>query len=925
MTEILHISDLHFVKNADSYNMRSILLKEATQRVQSLPEGSQKLLIITGDFHNYNDHGYSDAITYLKLLFDAMRLDPQKDVFVIPGNHDVGNDNGMENCFPNDTSWRGGKLAAVSGLSTEWVAQRDFHPDVLALRMKAFLPYCQFVRDLGIYPKEELQNDPYLPARVHVRRWRDTLNILYLNTALIADGTAKDDQLVDVNTAASPSLWKDWLRDALPALAIGHNSFYDLEKTQRGALKSVFAMKNVSAYLCGDTHRVEIDDERKTIPLEGRAHGNRKSIPNLVCAKSVADMSDNYSDFGYYWHQWNENSGSVKVDFFRWDRNMIDHTTLEDDGSGYVMLSSAIPMTSINATEDLGALLHDPVYSAEKVSAFFDRMAVKHSDVSSYAFICDIHRWFLPHQKDGALLKRMQELLEKDLRKNESGFPVRFLDYNTMQRDFIIFYCLGFYCKRQNKVDRGNLCLKKLLDRYRSLFTLFSLSMEVEGWYYRRKADRASKEDVKRQNLQLAENYDRKLMDALSIEENAGIYNSFASTVSKKLEYEYDHKNRELWETVEERMKDWNNALSYMPQIIKCYKAAWHTDFDYGKHHFILGKLLLFAPNSRTIDLKTRRKQIAQAKEEFYAANDYEESDTPDCDTRRQEYEKYVTKCDEQEKQLEDVASSIGIYTIRCDYSEQTNRRPRLHKPNEDYQLRSVEQGFFVLADGVTRPHSEYRDPALCNLAAECARELCQTIQNSLLHSHDQGEEPIQRMKDALVAGNRCVHKFQKGKWESRIPNPSASYPPCCALLLALFLGGTLYFYNCCDTVGYLVRGGVKMRLTDHYNWLAERKGYPKTEIYQEIHNNPAHPAGFGIVNGDERFEQFLQIGQVKIDSGDRVILSTDGLSEFLCATNGSKLREMTAEDMIQMSATYDQAPFRRYADDKSCVIIDIL
>ena len=918
MTEILHISDLHFVKNADSYNMQSILLREAAERVSALPRG-EKLLIVTGDFHNFAAPDYEDAAGFLDELIRAMDLDPAQDVFLVPGNHDVSNNAMLERLADvMAPDWQKHKSAAISMLQAgAW--------EFLDWRMEAFVPYCQFARRLGVYPEESSDPSDTLPARVHIRRWRDKLNLLHLNTALIADGKTKENQLADVNTAASPELWKDWYRDDLPALAIGHNSFCDLEKTQRNALKNMFAERNVSAYLCGDTHLLELDDEKQIIAIESGAKANRRSIPNIVCAKSVADMTDHYSDFGYYWHRWNEDSGYVTLEFHRWSRERVGHTTLEINNDGYTMRGSSHPEASVPLPKDLGQLLQAPSYPETDVIAFFDGLAARNPEVSSYEFIFRIHRWFLPHEKESPLLKRMQEILEKDLRKDTAGLPAGFLDYGTAKRDFVIYYCLGLYCKRQNKVDRGSLCLKKLLERYSVLFTGFPLHKEVEGWFYRRKADRASKEEAIKQNLKAAEECDRSLIAAIPINENAGVYNSFASTVSKKLEYEYEHKNRNLWDSPEDRMRDWREASGYIPQIIEYYKAAWHAESDYGKHHFIYGKLFLFAPNSRTIGPEERKKQIACAKDEFYAALECENSDNPDFEARQQEYRRYIGKCGDQAQQLEDAAASTGKFAIRCDYAEQTNRRPRLRKPNEDFQLRNDEQGFFVLADGVTRPHGEYRNPSLSSLAAECARELCQAIQNSLLSSMKQDADPIRRMKTALIAGNQCVRDFQTKKWAARLQNTDNSYPPCCTLLLALFCGDTLYFYNCCDTVGYLVRQGVKIQLTEHYNWLAEMLKYEKPVIYKKLHNNPEDPAGFAIVNGDERFAQFLRIGQLKLASGDRVILSTDGLTEFLAAASGPALRGMTAEDMIQQSEAFDQQPFRRYADDKSCVIIDVL
>ena len=112
MIHILHISDLHFVKNAARYNTEEVLLREASKKVRGVPQG-KKLLIVTGDFHNFWDKDYQNAEEFLEKLVTGMGLDMKQDVFVIPGNHDVGNDAALEPLLqPKDSDW---KLVARKG------------------------------------------------------------------------------------------------------------------------------------------------------------------------------------------------------------------------------------------------------------------------------------------------------------------------------------------------------------------------------------------------------------------------------------------------------------------------------------------------------------------------------------------------------------------------------------------------------------------------------------------------------------------------------------------------------------------------------------------------------------------------------------------------------------------------------------------
>ena len=326
MIHILHISDLHFVKNAAAYNTEEILLREAAKRVKDVPLG-KKLLIVTGDFHNFWDQDYKKAEDFLQKLVSKMGLNINQDVFVIPGNHDVGNDEALKHFLePKDSNWKKHHKAWLTMLKT---GDKDYIEE----RLQVFSPYSAFVRKLGIY--DDSSSDDY-PARSHVRCWRGRLNILHLNTALIADGTSKTEQMTDADMAASPDTWKDYFGSTVPSIAIGHNDFFDLKKVQRTDLASIFNLRNVSAYLCGDRHRTEKDPEHQMIRLES-GHKQGIEIPNLVAARSIADGDDDYSEVGFCWHCWDEDTDEVTVEFRKWTRENLAETVPDGLKGEYVM------------------------------------------------------------------------------------------------------------------------------------------------------------------------------------------------------------------------------------------------------------------------------------------------------------------------------------------------------------------------------------------------------------------------------------------------------------------------------------------------------------------------------------------------------------------------------------------------------------
>ncbi len=350
MVSIMHISDLHIAAGADWNNMREALLAEAREKVQSLPQG-QKLLVVTGDLHNFREGDYQGAKSFLEQLIKVMDIDPGQDVFLVPGNHDVGNRTSMSGLVADVEEWEMRQEAAVSNIKA---GKTKF----MGWRMETYQPYCRLVRDLGIYAADA----GGLPAQCHVRSWRGKLNLLHLNTTLVADGTAKSAQMVDAEAATGEAIWEALFDERIPALALGHNSFFDLTEQQQVQLEAAFLRRNVSAYLCGDLHLHEGNRNRQLIRLES-GYQSTASIPNVVCMKSAADEGDTYSEFGFYWHEWDEETNRVTLTGRIWKRGE-DQSRFQPMGSPGVY-----PMRTMVQEPPAPALPEDPNQQLRRLRA----------------------------------------------------------------------------------------------------------------------------------------------------------------------------------------------------------------------------------------------------------------------------------------------------------------------------------------------------------------------------------------------------------------------------------------------------------------------------------------------------------------------------------------------------------------------------
>ena len=326
MIHLLHISDLHLVVNPLWNNMKKAILYSVRESLRDVPIG-QKLLVITGDFHNFEECNFQQASDFLPSLFEAMEIDPTEDVFVIPGNHDISK------MIPEEID----REALISAIKHE--------PNMLYNRIERLLScydgYLKLIKDLKIY-KHDCSTRP---VEVHIRTWRDKLKLLHLNTTLIADGKSKKDQMVDIFTATSDPIRQEFENDELPRIAIGHNSFFDLTENQKKSLKAMFLQEYISAYLCGDRHQKNSVWEENLIHLEGRISSVK--IPNIVSYRTSTDENDTYSDFGMIWHIWDEKSGDVHLEYMKWDPD--DQGKLQPDGEdGYSFLKIPRKKTDMN-------------------------------------------------------------------------------------------------------------------------------------------------------------------------------------------------------------------------------------------------------------------------------------------------------------------------------------------------------------------------------------------------------------------------------------------------------------------------------------------------------------------------------------------------------------------------------------------------
>ena len=287
MINWLQISDLHFTDEIDARtsNFERLFLEFCKNN------SDIDFVVATGDFRHYEAENYQQAKRFLQKVMAMLDLNIERDLFIVPGNHDVNKDRHIN---AKEISDNYSKLKA------------DKVNDLLC----DFSLYKQFASEL--IPTVYVNNDP---TRVHVRTWENKINILHLNTCLISNGKRDHDEVFDINTACSEVIFEKLSNDC-PILIIGHHSLSDIQKDITDQLVQ-FAnqIKKVSAYLAGDRH---IPNPYNCDYLLDRKFDSCV-FPNIVTGKLIPSLSDNYSKIWFIKHCWNESETIVEQQHYEWN------------------------------------------------------------------------------------------------------------------------------------------------------------------------------------------------------------------------------------------------------------------------------------------------------------------------------------------------------------------------------------------------------------------------------------------------------------------------------------------------------------------------------------------------------------------------------------------------------------------------------
>lgn len=287
----LHVSDLHVFPEADT----TLMLDDYRELANII---SPQFLVVTGDFrHKKYKTDFSLARNYLELLIDIFCID-KRDIFLVPGNHDV--------------NWYDGRLNEISDICS-YSKKNDYNAYSKYSLNKGFFDYDNFVRE---FYEKSIITDPRItdPSGVHCIVWNNLINIIFVNTALISDGE-EHGQILDINALSQCKI-----NFKQPSIILGHHGIDSLYPCYAERVKGIIERRKVSAYLHGDSHRYA------NHPISQISTPNN-TIPSITCAKSAPQSGDMFSDIGVVYYEWRKDDNTY-VQAYRWtQKGFIEDST----------------------------------------------------------------------------------------------------------------------------------------------------------------------------------------------------------------------------------------------------------------------------------------------------------------------------------------------------------------------------------------------------------------------------------------------------------------------------------------------------------------------------------------------------------------------------------------------------------------------
>lgn len=314
----LHISDLHYDRE---------MMGDWPAGQNGFPVTGIDFIVFTGDMHTYG-RDYNEGKRFLTELAKHYNLNPSEDIFIVPGNHDVDPYRVSTKGISAVKLERGRRAAERNAKKATQVVSKSFD-DFAIDRLKhlrnapsdvlnadgshlshRFSEYCEAVESICGPAPFSRDRDPFAYAGAFCRKWKNRINLIHVNSALLSCSDTYRAQILDI-CAINDLSYNPAFNRALPTIILAHHNYAELAAIQREALKPILAGLNVRAYLNGDCHQRGEDN----ILLDGG-----RAIPCFTAPSIYKAQGDDAASIGFYLYEMDTDSPQwrVNVTSYRW-------------------------------------------------------------------------------------------------------------------------------------------------------------------------------------------------------------------------------------------------------------------------------------------------------------------------------------------------------------------------------------------------------------------------------------------------------------------------------------------------------------------------------------------------------------------------------------------------------------------------------
>ena len=254
-------------------------------------------------------------------------------------------------------------------------------------------------------------------------------------------------------------------------------------------------------------------------------------------------------------------------------------------------------------------------------------------------------------------------------------------------------------------------------------------------------------------------------------------------------------------------------------------------------------------------------------------------------------------------RQMRDLLDNSGLSVSSAVVSEKGISR----QENEDYALADDLAGVFVIADGMGGHEG----------GAEASQLVCSVIATELMEAKIDDEFSL---ADANFTFCNAISSALDVMRSVTDACPALHHMGC-TLVVGWKVGRTMYYGHVGDSRLYLLRDRKLTKLTQDHSLVEEL--YKSGAISQEQISR--HPWKHCITRhvGPASRDYRIDVGSLALQSGDRLVFLTDGISDVLKdeSIGAAAMSARTPEELGQWLARAAQEADAR--DDRSCVVVD--